>query len=343
MFYVPTIPGFSKLVDTRSYSFLITHRQLDRHLLFDLGMRKDWDTVPYIKKIADSGVKITVEKNTREVLEEGGFDAKKLEAVIWSHWHLDHTGDPATFEKGTALIVGPGFKDNVLPGYPANPESSFLEKDYEGRELREISFEAEGTVKIGQFSALDYFRDGSFYLLDAPGHTIGHMCGLARVTSDPDSFILMGGDTCHHGGELRPTKYMPLPANVSPNPFTSLTAPMTPCPGAMFSSVLRDGDTTRPIYDLSPTGVHFDVAEAAKTIGKLQTADCKENILVVLAHDTALPGVVDFFPNTADQFMEKGWVKELRWRFLRDFAKAVGYDGEVEGRSTNWATWNETN
>jgi hypothetical protein len=28
------------------------------------------------------------------------------------------------------IIVGPGFKDNILPGYPANPKSALLESDY---------------------------------------------------------------------------------------------------------------------------------------------------------------------------------------------------------------------
>jgi hypothetical protein len=34
--------------------------------------------------------------------------------------------------------------------------------------VREISFD-ESDLEIGGFRALDYFGDGSFYLLDAPG------------------------------------------------------------------------------------------------------------------------------------------------------------------------------
>lgn len=38
------------------------------------------------------------------------------------------------------------------------------------------------------------FGDGSFYLLEAPGHATGHMCGLARTTADPPLFVFMGAD-----------------------------------------------------------------------------------------------------------------------------------------------------
>ena len=41
-----------------------------------------------------------------------------------------------------------------------------------GRNLREIDFSAEEgqtAFKIGRFDAYDYFGNGSFYLLDAPG------------------------------------------------------------------------------------------------------------------------------------------------------------------------------
>jgi hypothetical protein len=36
----------------------------------------------------------------------------------------------------------------------------------------------------------------------------------ARTTNGgagADTFVFMGGDACHHGGEFRPTEYRPLP------------------------------------------------------------------------------------------------------------------------------------
>lgn len=42
--------------------------------------------------------------------------------------------------------------------------------NFRGRPTREIEFESDGEgLNIGGFAAFDYFGDGSFYLLDAPG------------------------------------------------------------------------------------------------------------------------------------------------------------------------------
>lgn len=48
-----------------------------------------------------------------------------------SHWHWDHIGDPSTFPSSTDLIVGPGFKEAFLPGYPTKPDSPVRESDFE--------------------------------------------------------------------------------------------------------------------------------------------------------------------------------------------------------------------
>jgi hypothetical protein len=72
----------------------------------------------------------------------------------------------------------------------------------------------------------------------------------------------------------------------------------------------------------------------------LQVADGRDNILVAIAHDQTLPGVVGFFPKTANHFMEAGWPQKLRWLFLRDFARAVRYNGTVEGRHAAFDYWN---
>lgn len=49
----------------------------------------------------------------------------------YSHWHVDHVGDPSTFPSHVELVVGSGFKDAFLPGYPADPNGVILESDYE--------------------------------------------------------------------------------------------------------------------------------------------------------------------------------------------------------------------
>ena len=55
-----------------------------------------------------------------------------------------------------------------MPGYPAKEDAPIRESDYEGRQVRQIEFDDAG-LHLGQFRAVDFFGDGSFYLLDSPG------------------------------------------------------------------------------------------------------------------------------------------------------------------------------
>ena len=105
---------------------------------------------------------LRVEKGVDEVLLDAGVALQEVEAVVWSHWHFDHVGDLSRFPTSTKIVVGPGFKENLLPGYPANPESPLLESDYAGKEMEEISVEGEGELRIGMFRAYDFFGMGVF-------------------------------------------------------------------------------------------------------------------------------------------------------------------------------------
>jgi len=135
----------------------------------------------------------------------------------------------------------------------------------------------------------------------------------------------MGGDACHHGGEFRPSKYLPLPDSILPNPFAKSSS--SPCPCSLFNDLLPGDDKTKPFFEIShlPDGksVAHDYHEAVRTIWKVQEADAREEILVVMAHDDTLLDVVDFFLNEANGFVEKKCVREGRWGFFEGFREAV--------------------
>ncbi|KAJ3538151.1 hypothetical protein NM208_g6034 [Fusarium decemcellulare] len=298
-FVKESIPGH-EFLDAPAYSFLVEHAS-GQNVLFDLALRKDMEGLPP-----------AILEPFQEVAAKSG-----------AHGHIDHTGDPSTFPASTCLVVGPGFKDTMLPGYPANPKGLILESDYQGRDLVEINFETHpGAIKIGGFRAVDYFQDGSFYLLDAPGHTVGHMSALARTT--PTTFILMGGDSCHHCASLRPTQYLPLPNELSPSPVSK--PPFRPgsiCPGEVFVKIHPEKAKDKPFYQKLSESWDRDVAEAEKTLSTLTEFDAKDEVFVVLAHDNSLLDVIDFFPKRANDWKEKGWKEESRWRFLKDFQASV--------------------
>lgn len=318
----PHIPGHGE-VDCPCLSFLIINAQGSRHVLFDLGVRKDFEQglAPVVRKHITGNqprFKVRVEKNVADILDEDlaklGATSRDIEAVIWSHHHWDHIGDMSTFPSSTKLVIGPGFKAQYLPGYPQNPESPLCETDFEGRTVQEIDSSSFG-LRVGQFPAFDYFGDGSFYLLSSPGHTVGHMCGLARVT--PETFIFMGGDCCHHGGEFRPTEYLPLPKRIAPSPMSKFG--LGGCPGAyMVEHVHPKRSATQPFYDVAH-GFSHDHDEAVRSIRKLEEFDASDDVLMCIAHDHTLLGNIDFYPETINDWKAKGYGDKVRWNFCGDF------------------------
>lgn len=332
VFMSPAIPGHETLF-APAFSFLVEQVSSGRKLLFDLGCRKDWQKFgpAVLDLITGPGWKVEVEKSVSEILQDNGVDAAggAIEAIVWSHWHFDHTGDPSTFPGSTAVIAGPGMKEAFLPGYPANPESPLLESDFEGRELKTIEFDNLATVRIGRFRAVDYFNDGSFYLLDSPGHAIGHMCGLARVTSiqdgdAEDTFIFMGGDTAHHGGEFRPTEYLPIPKSISPSPLPARYA--TACPGHIFESIHPRQKGTDPFYYINDNVPH-NKTQAHETCHMMEEFDAADNVFVIIAHDGSLLDEsigIEWFPKgTLRDWKKRDCANKARWGFLNSFTKAV--------------------
>lgn len=334
LFLQPDYTGHPNLTGP-SLAFLIEHPS-GKKIMFDLGVRHDWQKLPSYPKFRKGGWGIMVQKDVARILQENDFDIDDgaISSIILSHHHWDHTGDPSTFPFTTELVVGPGFKEAHLPGYPANPNATLLQTDHEGREVHEVKF-AKG-FKIGRFKAHDYFGDGSFYLLDAPGHSVGHMCGLARTTTKPPTFIFMAGDASHHAGEFRPTEYLPLPKEVT---FPSINAPAVVHSGNDLQAIHADKSAVKPFYNVTANFAH-DKALADWTIAGMGEFDCQENVLLLTAHDehvveseTKLP----FFPERLNDWHERGLGSKVKWLFLRDFeaalkAKQEGGDAFTWGR-----------
>ena len=129
-FVEPAIKGHETL-NFPDYAFLVQNKKLEINILFDVGCRKDyWNLSPAAYSSIKAGIPaMSVEKEVSEILVAGGFRGE-ISALVWSHWHWDHIGNPSLYPPSTEIIVGPGFKQAFMPGYPGKADSPVLEADF---------------------------------------------------------------------------------------------------------------------------------------------------------------------------------------------------------------------
>ncbi|KAJ7087217.1 beta-lactamase-like protein [Mycena belliarum] len=316
VFFSPILAGLEKL-RCPAFSFLIENAATKRRVMFDLGPRKDPENAaPSVAEAIKSGVFVMpVSRDIVERLSDAGVDPESISAVIWSHSHYDHTGDVSKFPSSTELVFG---GDMVRATWETDPNSTLLESDLKGRKLVGIAF-ADSQLEIGGFKAHDFFGDGSFYLLDVPGHLPGHISALARVT--PTTFLLLGGDACHHAGMLRPTerlhRHFPCPGELVAATRRSVSAKDFPVPGSEPSAGEFDLLAhTQPLLSVADNGAYHDPPTARASIQKLTRFDANADVLVLVAHDESAVSLIKPLPASLDQWKEKGWKELLTWAFL---------------------------
>ncbi|KAI0275157.1 metallo-beta-lactamase superfamily protein [Gloeopeniophorella convolvens] len=316
----PIVPGNTVLYFP-SFSFLIQSEHTGQSVLWDLGVPKNHEAIyppDILAHVEGVGINFTVTADVSEVLTKNGIALKSINSIFWSHHHFDHWGNPALFPPSTDLVVGPGFEADFLPGYPTNQSGQVPDSAFAGRTVRELDFNTTDVIQIGQFAALDYWKDGSFFILKAPGHTSDHMVALVRTTSD--SFVLLAADSGHNSGEYRPTKQIPLPHTLFPCPRDPVRSHSS-CPGEPYVAINPHNSSTTPFYNVSlEPSLYDNPAQAAVTLKGIEVFDAHEDVFVVIAHDGFLLDVIDFFPNaTLNKWKTKDWKKLGRWRFLGNF------------------------
>lgn len=180
--------------------------------------------------------------------------------------------------------------------------------------MTEIAFDNE--TFVGNLRAFDFFGDGSFYLVDTPGHTTGHLGGLVRTGTNPNSFLFMAGDLCHHHGEVRPSRQLPLPKPGDLEPILARIGMI--CPGTLVHELntKRCRTADQPFFDPK---LAEDIPKAVETIHHVQLADAREDVLLVFAHDTTVLEAVNLFPLSANNWRSKNVRSNVFWKFLGDY------------------------
>ncbi|WWC66674.1 uncharacterized protein I206_100578 [Kwoniella pini CBS 10737] len=282
--------------DSPCWSFLI--EKGDDAILWDMGLRQDPQNAP--KKIVDGPLKEFVPHTGPGPiarLRKHGYDLGKLGLVVFSHQHFDR---PDSLES-----MQPGFPEDVNSAWPSDwlKNYHFVELPDENDkgvwtgEIAELSPKDQSDhrrrwEKIGCFDrGVDWFGDGSLWFLDAPGHCPGHIMALCRVSAQPDTYVLLGGDASHHQA-----LYLPVPED-----GVDLRSPI-------------------PVIDGKPQ-LAIDPKLATYTIGQMTRMSAEDNVMVILAHEGQVEGIVDLYPGDLSGWMSKGW-KEAKERGVEEDATA---------------------
>ncbi|KAL2839397.1 beta-lactamase-like protein [Aspergillus pseudoustus] len=197
-------PSADSAVTVPSLSFLITHpatRGETKHrlILFDLGLRARLrDYMKEQQAHLGSRRPYVLGPGVAQSLRQGGLDPGDIDTVILSHVHYDHHGDPADF-RNAHFFVGAGSLSLLRHGLGIRASHQFFDPDLFRDSSPVTEFPLPGTTPwkgLGPFQAvLDFFGDGSLYVVDAPGHLPGHINLLCRVGAA--KWVYLGGDSCH--------------------------------------------------------------------------------------------------------------------------------------------------
>jgi glyoxylase-like metal-dependent hydrolase (beta-lactamase superfamily II) len=211
------------------------------NLVFDLGIKRDLTGyAPSQQAHIANRQPVITDPDCAASLRKGNLDpSKEVDVVLLSHVHWDHVGTPSDFASA-AFVVGSGtldlLKNGAGPLYPADifnddevPPARTVELPpvadrvdvsnglyVEPRHTSGVPASSTSLVDaeaaknwawkpLAAFpAALDFFGDGSLWVIDSPGHLYGHVNALARI--GPGRYVYLGGDCCHDPRILRGEK-----------------------------------------------------------------------------------------------------------------------------------------
>ncbi|KAL4785955.1 beta-lactamase-like protein [Aspergillus varians] len=237
-----------------NWAFFIHHPEQRRHVVWDLGMSSAPDDFPPAVSngvIKEARILDPHEPITEQIQRRTGVTANEIDTVLISHAHFDHCRPiRGSFPDATAFF-GPGTAEYCAPGHLENPSSPWDGRYFDPQRATERWETLKGPwTRFGSFErAMDFFGDGSFWVIQAPGHMPGNLCACARL--EIGEWVMLASDCCH-------------------------------------SRTLLDGTKEFGTYEL-PDGsegcLHTDPRAAQDTLSRIRVMESELGVHVALAHD----------------------------------------------------------
>ncbi|KAB8215590.1 beta-lactamase-like protein [Aspergillus novoparasiticus] len=195
-----------------NWAFFIHHAKQGRRMLWDLGMSSFPEDFP--PAVANGPLKEVRAQDPREPIEKqierrNGVAADEIDTIVLSHAHWDHCRPVGQTFKNATVLFGPGTSEYCAPGHFVNPSSPWDGRYFDPERATERWETLQGPwTRFGPFErAMDFFGDGSFWVIQAPGHMPGNLSACARLatgealldgTKEFGTFELNGNMACLH-------------------------------------------------------------------------------------------------------------------------------------------------
>ncbi|KAL4865048.1 hypothetical protein BDV12DRAFT_211274 [Aspergillus spectabilis] len=215
-----------------NWCFLIHHEQQGRWVLWDLGMSSNPDDYPPV--IANGPIKEAKVQDPHE----------SIASQIERRSGVSADGQPPFF--------GPGTAEYCTPGHLTNPSPPWDGRYFDPERATERWETLQGPwIQFGPFEhAMNFFGDGSFWIIQAPGHMPGNLCACARLPSG--EWVMLASDCCH-------------------------------------SRALLNGEKEFGMFKLPDENMfclHMDIPAALDTLARIRVMEKELGVHIALAHDS---------------------------------------------------------
>ncbi|PHH66299.1 hypothetical protein CDD81_7892 [Ophiocordyceps australis] len=192
-----------------AWRHLIIHKPSNTRLWFDLGVSHDLSQYPTFIQQNQQRL-FNAEPAPNNILDDAksvGVDSNHVNYIIASHAHWDHVFPVGSYFPKAKVICGPGTLKFAEKSWPDYPDSTFdgriwnpAKSELPIQELPDPKTAPGKWQPVGPFKhGYDFFGDGSFWVIDSPGHCPGHLSALVRTRDKHGKrrWIVLASDCMH--------------------------------------------------------------------------------------------------------------------------------------------------